>query len=513
MQQRPSTLLEVRSVTKDFPGTRALDNVSMEVWEGEIHGLCGENGAGKTTLMKILSGSYPYGTYEGQVFFQGKPVRFLGTRDSEAEGIRIIHQELALVKQLTVAENICLGAEPAKYGIVDEMKLHRETRQLLNRIGANIPGSAVLGSLGVGQQQMVEIAKALRGHVRLLILDEPTSALNDAEVANLMRTLRELKNSGVTCIYISHKLRELFEIADRITVLRDGRCVGTKPTSDLTEDEVIAMMVGRAQTGRFPPKTRRAGKVVLSVRNWTVRKPDKKYLYAVRDISFDVRAGETLGISGLMGSGRTELLQSLFGEYGFQPSGEIIIEGRKCRISSSRDAIALGMGLVTEDRKNTGLITIHSVSHNMTLPSLPNLSNGPVVNASLELASALELVEKLNIRTPSIEAKVETLSGGNQQKVSVAKWLMTNPRILMLDEPTRGIDVGTKYQIYELMDQLAAAGMAIIMVSSELPEILGMSDRILVMHEGRMAGIVEAREASPEKIMSLATMGARASVN
>jgi len=244
-----------------------------------------------------------------------------------------------------------------------------------------------------------------------------------------------------------------------------------------------------------------------------VRKPDKKYLYAVRDISFDVRAGEILGISGLMGSGRTELLQNLFGEYGFQPSGEIIIEGRKCRISSSRDAIALGMGLVTEDRKNTGLITIHSVSHNMTLPSLPNLSNGPVVNASLELASALELVEKLNIRTPSIEAKVETLSGGNQQKVSVAKWLMTNPRILMLDEPTRGIDVGTKYQIYELMDQLAAAGMAIIMVSSELPEILGMSDRILVMHEGRMAGIVEAREASPEKIMSLATMGARASVN
>lgn len=513
MQQQASTLLDIRNVTKDFPGTRALENVSMEVKEGEIHGLCGENGAGKSTLMKILSGTHPYGTYEGQIIFQGKPVRFMGIRDSEAEGIRIIHQELALVKQMTVAENIFLGAETARYGVVDEMRLYSDTRELLSRTGLNVPGTALVGTLGVGQQQMVEIAKALRGHVRLLILDEPTSALNDAEVENLMKTLRELRDSGVTCIYISHKLRELFEIADRITVLRDGRCIGTKPTSELTEDEVIAMMVGRAPTGRFPPKTRKAGKVMLSVRNWTVKDPENRDLYAVRDLSFDVRAGEILGISGLMGSGRTELLQSLFGEYGFQPSGEIAIEGEKCRISSSRNAIALGMGLVTEDRKNTGLIPIHSVSHNMTLPSLPNLSNGPVVDISLELASTLELVKELNIRAPSIEAKVETLSGGNQQKVSIAKWLMTNPRILMLDEPTRGIDVGTKYQIYELMDQLAAAGMAIIMVSSELPEILGMSDRILVMHEGTMAGIVESAEANPEKIMSLAAMGTKTKLN
>ena len=357
-------------------------------------------------------------------------------------------------------------------------------------------------------QQMVEIAKALRGHVRLLILDEPTSALNDSEVESLMHTLRELRNAGVTCIYISHKLRELFDIADRITVLRDGRCTGTKPTSDVTEDEIIAMMVGRAPAGRFPPKTRSAGKVMLSVRDWTVRNPENKDICAVRNVSFDVRAGEFLGISGLMGSGRTELLQSLFGEYGFQPSGEIAVDGKKRRISSYRDAIGLGMGLVTEDRKNTGLILMHSVTHNMTLPSLPNLSNGPVIDTSSELASTSELVKELNIKAPSVESRVETLSGGNQQKVSIAKWLMTSPRILMLDEPTRGIDVGTKYQVYELMDRLAAKGMAIIMASSDLPEILGMSDRILVMHEGTMAGIVECEEANPEKIMSLAAMGA-----
>ncbi len=502
-------LLDIRNVTKDFPGTRALDDVSMEILEGEIHGLCGENGAGKSTLMKILSGTHPYGTYEGQILFAGEPVRFAGIRDSEARGIRIIHQEMALVKQMTVAENIFLGAERARYGIVDQMKLYSETRELLSRFGLNVPATAFVGTLGVGQQQMVEIAKALRGHVRLLILDEPTSALNDSEVESLMTTLRELRNAGVTCIYISHKLRELFDIADRITVLRDGRCIGTRPTRDVTEDDVIAMMVGRAPTGRFPPKTRTAGKVMLSVRDWTVRNPENKELYAVRGVSFDVRAGEILGISGLMGSGRTELLQSLFGEYGFQPSGEIAVEGKECSIHSSRDAIALGMALVTEDRKNTGLILMHSVIHNMTLPSLPDLSNGAVVDTNSELASTLGMVRELNIKAPSIESRVDTLSGGNQQKVSIAKWLMTRPRILMLDEPTRGIDVGTKYQVYELMDRLAASGMAIVMVSSELPEILGMSDRVLVMHEGAVAGIVGADEASPERIMSLAAMGAQ----
>ncbi len=506
--QAGNILLEIRNVTKDFPGTRALDNVSMEVREGEILGLCGENGAGKSTLMKILSGTYPYGTYEGEMVYQGEPLRLSGIRESEAKGVRIIHQELALVKQMSVAENIYLGAEPARFGIVNQMKLYSDTRALLDRVGLSVSETSLIGSLGVGQRQMVEIAKALRGHVRLLILDEPTSALNDAEVANLMSTLRDLRSRGVTCIYISHKLRELFDIADRITVIRDGRVIGTEKTADLTEDMVIAMMVGRAPTGRFPAKTRKPGPVMLKVRKWTIKDPENRELYAVRDVSFEVRSGEILGISGLMGSGRTELVQSLFGEYGVEVSGEMEIAGQRCTVKSSRDAIALGMGLVTEDRKTTGLITMHTVTSNIALPSLPRLSNGPVVNQSLELASTGQFIEELNIRVPAIDATVDTLSGGNQQKVSLAKWLMTNPRILMMDEPTRGIDVGTKYQIYEIMDRLAAAGMAIIMVSSELPEILGMSDRILVMHEGTVAAILERDEADAETIMSLATMGA-----
>ena len=503
------TLLEFRNVTKDFPGTRALDNVSMIVREGEIHGLCGENGAGKSTLMKILSGTYPYGTYEGEMAFRGEPLRLGGIRDSEAKGIRIIHQELALIKQMTIAENVFLGAEPAQFGVVNLMKLHSETRALLDRVGLDVSETALVSSLGVGQQQMVEIAKALRGELSLLILDEPTSALNDVEIENLMDTLRDLRSRGVTCIYISHKLNELFEITDRITVIRDGKCIGTGDTASLTEDKIIAMMVGRAPTGRFPPKSRKPGQIVFRVKNWSVKNPENREKYAVYDASFDVRAGEILGIAGLMGSGRTELVQSLFGEYGVEVSGVTEIEGRECQIKSSRDAIALGVGLVTEDRKNTGLISIHSVTSNITLPSLPRLSDGPVVNQSLELASTAKSVEDLSIRVPSIESTVDTLSGGNQQKVSIAKWLMTNPRILMMDEPTRGIDVGTKFQIYEIMDRLAAEGMAIIMVSSELPEILGMSDRILVMHEGRVAGILEQAEADAERVMGLAAMGAR----
>lgn len=503
------SLLVIRNVTKDFPGTRALDGVSLEIRAGEILGLCGENGAGKSTLMKILSGTYPYGTYEGELIYQGEPLRLTGIRDSEAKGIRIIHQELALVKQMTVAENVFLGAEPARFGIVNEMRLYSDTRSLLDRIGLDVPETALISSLGVGQRQMVEIAKALRGHVRLLILDEPTSALNDAEIHRLMQTLKDLKARGVTCIYISHKLRELFEIADRITVMRDGKIIGTEKTEDLTEEKVIAMMVGRPPAGRFPPKTRRPGPVMLRVKNWTVRDPENRDLYAVRDVSFEARSGEILGIWGLMGSGRTELLQSLFGEYGVDISGSIEIDGEPVTIRSSRDAIALGMGLVTEDRKLTGLIPMHSVTSNISLPSLPRLSSGPVINQGLELASTRRFVSELSIRVPSLESPVDTLSGGNQQKVSIAKWLMTSPRILLMDEPTRGIDVGTKYQIYEIMDQLAARGMAIVMVSSELPEILGMSDRILVMHDGTAAGILDSAEAEAETIMALATMGAR----
>lgn len=509
MAERGKILLEMRGVTKDFPGTRALDGVSFDVREGEILGLCGENGAGKSTLMKIISGVYPYGTFEGELIFAGQPLRLTGTRDSESLGIRIIHQELALVKQMTVAENIFLGAEPTSFSVINTMKLNRDARALLDRIGLDVPETALVGNLGVGQQQMVEIAKALRGELKLLILDEPTSALNEAETERLMRTLRELRSRGVACIYISHKLDELFELTDRITVLRDGRHVGTALTSQLDEETVISMMVGRAPSGRFPPKTRKPGPVRMRVRHWSVRHPDNPARFAVQDVNFEVRQGEILGIAGLMGSGRTELVQSLFGEYGVERAGEIEIDGEKVEIRSSRDAIALGLGLVVEDRKNAGLILMHSVAANVTLPALPRVCHGPVIDQSAELAITARMIDEINIKTPSIDAPVSTLSGGNQQKVAIAKWLLTEPRILMLDEPTRGIDVGTKYQIYEIMDQLAAQGMAIVMVSSELPEILGMSDRVLVMCEGRMAGILEGDEINAESIMMLATMGAK----
>lgn len=510
MTERGNVLLEMRHVTKDFPGTRALDDVSLTVYEGEILGLCGENGAGKSTLMKILSGVYPYGTYSGEIFFRGEQLRMTGTRESEARGIRIIHQELALVKQLTVAENIFLGAEPMSLGVIDLMRQNREARALLDRIGLDVPETTPVDKLGVGQQQMVEIAKALRGDLKVLILDEPTSALNEVETDVLMRTLDDLRARGISCIYISHKLDELFRITDRVTVLRDGRNVGTERTAHLTEDKIISMMVGRAPGGRYPVKTRQAGPVRLRVRNWTIRDPLRPDRYALNNISFEVRQGEILGISGLMGSGRTELVQSLFGEYGTKVSGAIEIDGKQVEIESSRDAIRLGMGLVVEDRKNAGLITMHSVSANVTLPSLPKMSRGPVVDQGMELASTARMIEELSIRVSAMDAAVDTLSGGNQQKVAIAKWLLTEPRILMLDEPTRGIDVGTKYQIYEIMDRLAAAGMAIVMVSSELPEILGMSDRILVMREGTVAGILDREDGDAEKIMTLATVGARA---
>lgn len=458
--------------------------------------------------MKIISGVYPYGSFSGDMYFEGQELRLSNTRDSEDVGIRIIHQELALVRQMTVAENIFLGAEPTGMGVVQTMKLNSQARELLDRIGLDIPETTLVGDLAIGQQQMVEIAKALRGTLKLLILDEPTSALNEIEVETLMRTLHELQNRGVTCIYISHKLDELFEITDRITVIRDGQHVDTQPTAELNEEKVIAMMVGRAPSGRFPPKTRKAGPVRFRVNNWSVKDPNNPHRYAVKDINFEVRAGEILGISGLMGSGRTELVQSLFGGFGIERTGTIEIDGEKVDIHSSKEAIEYGMALVVEDRKNAGLITMHSVASNVTLPSLEEMCNGPMVNQGLELASTARMVDELNIRTPSLESPVETLSGGNQQKVAIAKWLLTEPRILMLDEPTRGIDVGTKYQIYEIMDRLAAEGIAIVMVSSELPEILGMSDRILVMREGQVAGILDVEDADPESIMTLATMGA-----
>ncbi|MDI9422274.1 MAG: sugar ABC transporter ATP-binding protein [Bacillota bacterium] len=507
MPEPKSILLTISNVSKHFPGTLALDNVNLDVYEGEIHAICGENGAGKSTLMKILSGVYPYGSYQGEIYFGGQEVRFATIKSSERLGIRIIYQELTLVPQMTVADNIMLGAEPNKYGVIDQNQLYRDTEELLKSYNLDIPYNARVGSLGIGKQQMVEIAKALSGKARLLILDEPTSALTIDETNVLMHILRDLKRRGVTCIYISHKLEEVFAIADRITVLRDGQVVGTHAASDLDQNRVISLMVGRELTNQYPTRTKKIGDITFQVKEWTVARPGES-TPVVKDISFDLRQGEILGISGLMGSGRTELVQSIFGEYGRRLSGELLLGGEPIEIRSSQDAIHHGLALLTEDRKGTSLVLKHSVLTNATLPSLPDLVNWSIIDSNKELAVAYHYQEKLQIKTPTIHALVNSLSGGNQQKVALAKWLMTEPKILIMDEPTRGIDVGTKYEVYRLMNDLTEQGVSIIMVSSELPEILGMSDRILVMYEGTVAGIVENQDVSGETIMRLATGGA-----
>lgn len=506
MSEPKEVLLRISNVSMHFPGTRALANVNLDVYAGEVHAVCGENGAGKSTLMKIISGVYPYGTFDGEFYFADERCQFATVRDSERRGIRIIHQELTLVPQMTVAENIFLGAEPNRYGVINQDQLYRDTEELLQRYNLNVPYNARVNSLGVGQQQMVEIAKALSGHARLLILDEPTSALTIEETRVLLDIIRDLKSRGVTCIYISHKLDELFEIADRITVLRDGQVVGTYNTQDVDESKIISLMVGRELTNQYPPRRRKIGEVIFEVKNWTVAKHTRATRPVVRDVSFQLHRGEILGIAGLMGSGRTELVQSIFGEYGTRLHGQLVLNGRPVEIRSSQDAINCGIALLTEDRKTTSLILKHSVVSNVTLPSLRELLKWKFIDVDKEWAAFYEYRDKLQIRTPSMETIVNDLSGGNQQKVAIAKWLMTEPQILIMDEPTRGIDVGTKYEVYKLMNDLTNEGVSIIMVSSELPEILGMSDRILVMREGSVAGILENNEeVTQEDIMFLAT--------
>lgn len=507
MPEQKSILLKISNVTKHFPGTKALDNVNLDVYEGEIHAICGENGAGKSTLMKILSGVYPYGTYEGQIHFAGSEVKLATVKDSEQIGIRIIFQELTLVPNMTVADNILLGAEPGKSGIINQNQLFSDTERLLKDYNLDIPYNAKVSGLGIGQQQMVEIAKALSGNARLLILDEPTSALTIDETNVLMDIIRDLKSRGVTCIYISHKLDEVFEIADRITVLRDGQIVETHPVEDLDQNKVISLMVGREITNQYPPRKPNIGDVTLEVKNWTVAKHSQAARPTVKDVSFKLHKGEILGISGLMGSGRTELVQSIFGEFGKRLSGELILNGEPVTIGSAEDAIRHGLALLTEDRKQTSLILKHSILANATIASIQDLVRYNVIDPEKELAVTYEYKDKLQIKAPTVHSIVNNLSGGNQQKVAIAKWLMTDPQVLIMDEPTRGIDVGTKYEVYKLMNELTSQGVSIIMVSSELPEILGMSDRILVMHEGTVAGIVENDNVSSEEIMLLATGG------
>ena len=498
-------LLEMREITKSFPGVRALDGVTFDLRAGEIHALVGENGAGKSTLMKVLGGVYPHPDYGGEILIQGEPVRFNGVRASEAAGIAVVFQELSLVKDLTVGENIFLGREPSRFGVVRWDELYGRAQKLLDELRLAIDPRTPVRNLGIGQQQLVEIAKALSQNARILVLDEPTAALTGAEVETLARLLDDLRARGGGMVYISHKLEEVFRLSDRITVLRDGRTVGTDATSALDERRVISLMVGREVDNIFPKAEHWPGETVFEARNMTVEDPNVTGKLLVDNVNFSVRRGEVLGIAGLMGAGRSDLLMAVFGAHAGRTTGELFVEGRPARISSPSDAIRLGLGFVTEDRKRFGLILDQTILNNMTLASLTRVSGRFVTDADAEAAEGARAARDLRIKATNVWTIAGTLSGGNQQKVVLAKWLLTNPRVLFLDEPTRGIDVGAKQEIYTQISRLAREGLAIVLVSSELPEVLGLSDRLLVLHEGRVAGEFTRAEANPEAVMACAT--------
>jgi ABC-type sugar transport system ATPase subunit len=497
-------LLEMREITKSFPGVRALDGVTFDLFPGEIHALVGENGAGKSTLIKILGGVYPYPNYGGEILIDGKVVHFSGVRDAESAGVAVIYQELSLVPEMTVSENIFLGREPRRFGVIRWEQLFSAARDLLEELHQKLDPHLPVGQLGIGQQQMVEIAKALSQEARILVLDEPTAALTETEADSLFSLLEKLRSRGVSMIYISHKLDEVFRLSSRITVLRDGRTVGTAATSELDEQQVISMMVGREISHLFPAPSRKPGEVVFEARNVVVADPSTDRRLVDR-VGFKVRSGEVLGIAGLMGAGRSELLMALFGAHPGRRSSEIFVDGKQVRIDSPSDAINHGIGFVTEDRKRFGLVLEQSILNNMTLAGLSHLSGRFVTNLDAEIAKAERMKRDLNIKAPFLFTIAETLSGGNQQKVVLAKWLLNEPRVLFLDEPTRGIDVGAKQEFYNEINRLAETGLAIVLVSSELPEVMGLSDRILVLHEGRITGEFARTQATAEKIMSCAT--------
>ena len=502
---RSTAFLEMREITKVFPGVRALDGVSFDLHRGEIHALVGENGAGKSTLMKILGGVYPYPDYGGQILIEGQERRFTGVRDAEKAGIAVIYQELSLVKDMSIAENIFLGREPSKYGVIRREELYRRARKLLAGVHLNLDPQTPIRNLGLGQQQLVEIAKALSHEAQILVLDEPTAALTDAEVETLFGILNKLRDRGVGMIYISHKLNEVFRISNRITVLRDGRTVGTDQTSDLTQAKVIARMVGREVGDIFPVVDHDRGDVVFAASNISVEDPVVKGKKLVDDVSFSVRRGEVLGIAGLMGAGRSDLLMAIFGAHPGNVSGLIEVGGRRVLIKSAGDAIRHGIGFVTEDRKRFGLVLDQSILNNMTLAGLRRLSGRFITSIDAEAAAGERTMKDLRVKANSVFTEAGTLSGGNQQKVVLAKWLLTNPRVLFLDEPTRGIDIGAKQEIYSQINRLARSGLAIVLVSSELPEVLGLSDRVIVLHEGRMTGEFTRTTATPENVMACAT--------
>lgn len=499
-------LLEMRAISKTFPGVKALDQVNLSVARGEVHAVVGENGAGKSTLMKVLSGVYPAGSYDGEILYDGELAEFRSIRDSEARGIIIIHQELALVPLLSIAENLFLGNEISRNGCIDWNETTQRTRALLDKVGLSDPPTLAVEKLGVGKQQLVEIAKALAKDVRLLILDEPTASLSEADSDTLLTLMLELKAAGVTQIIISHKLNEIRRVADSITVLRDGAMVSTlnAATDQITEGRIVRDMVGRDMAHRYPPRQRRSGPTLMEIENWSVRHPDFPERHVIRNVSFNVRQGEVVGIAGLMGAGRTELAMSIFGRsYGRDIEGVARIGGKPVRLNTVTQAIAAGLAYVTEDRKSLGLILEESIQRNITLANLRAVASNGLLNEARETQVAEGFRKSMNIRTPGVLQRVMNLSGGNQQKVVLSKWLFSEPDVLILDEPTRGIDVGAKFEIYGLINALSEQGKGVVMISSEMPELLGMCDRIYVMNEGAIVGELAADEASQERIMSM----------
>ncbi len=500
------TILEMKNITKTFPGVKALDNVNLKVKKGEIHALCGENGAGKSTLMKVLSGVYPHSSYSGEILFEGKLCEFKDIKQSEHLGIVIIHQELALIPFLSIAENIFLGNERSKNGVINWNETTTRTKELLKKVGLDEAPNTIIADLGVGKQQLVEIAKALSKEVKLLILDEPTAALNEDDSANLLELIVDLKEHGITSIMISHKLNEISKIADSITIIRDGASIETLDTKKdkITENRIIKGMVGRDLVNRYPPRKSIIGDVIFEVKNWTVYHPVNSERKVCDNVNINVHKGEVVGLAGLMGAGRTELAMSIFGRsYGKRISGQIFKDGKELHLKNVDKAIENGLAYVTEDRKEYGLILIDHIKGNISLANLKKISKAGVINENEEIMIAEDFRKKLNIRCSGILQKTGNLSGGNQQKVVLSKWIFTEPDVLILDEPTRGIDVGAKFEIYTIINELVAEGKGILVISSELPELLGMADRIYVMNEGKILGEMSSAEASQEKIMSM----------
>lgn len=500
-------ILRMKNITKEFSGVKALDNVNLNVKRGEVHALVGENGAGKSTLMNVLSGVYPHGEYTGEIIFEDEEMKFQHLKDSEEKGIVIIHQELALVQFLSITENIFIGNEQAHNGIIDWDLSKRRASELLKTVGLEVDPDLQISQISVAQQQLVEIAKAMSKKVKLLILDEPTASLNDNDSENLLELIREFKNEGITSVIISHKLNEIMSIADNVTVLRDGQTIETLENDGLTEERIIKSMVGRELKDRYPAREPKIGEKVFEVKNWNVSHPIYKDRKVVDDVSFHVNRGEIIGIAGLMGAGRTETAMSIFGKsYGANIEGQLFIDEKEVELNSVPEAIEAGLAYVSEDRKDAGLNIMQTIKENISIASLDKISNNSVINEDVEKSYVEDYKELLTIKATSINQQVSSLSGGNQQKVSLGKWLLSDPEILFLDEPTRGVDVGAKFEIYNVINEIANQGKSIVVISSELPEIIGICDRIYTMSEGKFTGEVPKEEATQENLMELMTI-------